>query len=144
MPLGVPASRHLKLGPGGLSDVEWTVQFLQLQHAGTCPRLRTQGTLAALAAEQEAGLIGKDDAKVLREAWILATAVRNAGYLWSPSNTRADILPESSQDLSGLAACMPSSLGHGARWGQELANDVLASMRRARRVMSRLFYGYDE
>lgn len=169
LPMGVRPDRHLKLGPGGLSDVEWTVQLLQLRHAGQSPDLRTTGTLAVLDAEEEAGLIGKEDAAVLRRTWTLVTAVRNACYLWQPGVTRADVLPDSVQDLTGVAACMPPGLswddgqtGDGAdgqgrhdaggqvrvgadtRDGQELSNTVLALMRRARRVMTRLFYGYDD
>ena len=44
------AGINLKLGAGGLSDVEWTVQLLQLQHAGRHPGLRTTATLFALTA----------------------------------------------------------------------------------------------
>lgn len=151
LPMGVRPDRHLKLGPGGLSDVEWTVQLLQLRSAGRLPDLRTTGTLAALDAEEEAGLVGKEDAAVLRRAWTLVTAVRNACYLWQPGVTRADVLPDSVQDLTGVAACMPPGMSWGdadrgtdPRGGQELSNAVLALMRRARRVMTRLFYGYDD
>ena len=37
LPRGADPARHLKLGRGGLSDVEWLAQLLQLQHAGTAP-----------------------------------------------------------------------------------------------------------
>ena len=45
LPRGVDPARNTKLGPGGLADVEWTVQLLQLQHARTVPGLRTTRTL---------------------------------------------------------------------------------------------------
>ena len=44
IPRGVDRALHLKLGPGGLSDVEWIVQLLQLQHAHALPSLRTTRT----------------------------------------------------------------------------------------------------
>jgi glutamate-ammonia-ligase adenylyltransferase len=47
----------IKLGAGGLSDIEWTVQLLALAHGGRDARLRTPGTRAGLAAAAEAGLI---------------------------------------------------------------------------------------
>src|SRR6266568_2916190 len=53
MPRGVDPALHLKLGPGGLADVEWVVQLIQLRHAHAVPGLRTTRTLAALAAAQE-------------------------------------------------------------------------------------------
>ena len=48
---------HTKLGRGGLSDVEWTVQLLQLRHAAEIPGLRTTRTLAALEVAASAGLV---------------------------------------------------------------------------------------
>ena len=44
IPRGADRALHVKLGPGGLSDVEWTVQLLQLQHAHAVPALRTTRT----------------------------------------------------------------------------------------------------
>ena len=55
LPRGADATLHTKLGRGGLSDVEWTVQLLQLQHAARVPGLRTTRTLAALAADGRRG-----------------------------------------------------------------------------------------
>ncbi|MFP3675172.1 hypothetical protein SB724_20365, partial [Bacillus sp. SIMBA_031] len=47
LPRGADPARHVKLGRGGLSDVEWLVQLLQLQHAGKHPDLRTTSTMEA-------------------------------------------------------------------------------------------------
>src|SRR5690606_20998180 len=47
LPRGADPALHTKLGRGGLSDVEWTVQLLQLRHAYRVPELRTTGTLQA-------------------------------------------------------------------------------------------------
>ncbi|MCP5821401.1 hypothetical protein NL352_28895, partial [Klebsiella pneumoniae] len=57
IPRGVDPRRHLKLGPGGLSDIEWTAQIIQLQHAGHDPALRTTSTIDALNAALAAGYI---------------------------------------------------------------------------------------
>ncbi len=82
MPRGADPKLHAKLGPGGLSDVEWTVQLLQLRHgAAEVPGLRTTRTREALAAAREAGLMSEEDACTLDEAWVLATRVRNAVML---------------------------------------------------------------
>ena len=50
IPRGADRALHVKLGPGGLSDVEWTIQLLQLQHAHAVPALRTTRTTEAMAA----------------------------------------------------------------------------------------------
>ena len=55
LPRGTNPARHIKLGPGGLSDVEWAVQVLQLQHAARVSELRTTSTLEALDAARSAG-----------------------------------------------------------------------------------------
>src|SRR5207247_4439932 len=81
MPRGVDPAAHLKLGPGGLSDVEWVVQLLQLRHAHAVPELRTTRTMAGLAAAAGAGLVGEDHAAALAAAWRLAARVRDAVVL---------------------------------------------------------------
>src|SRR5690606_6665375 len=64
LPRGADPHTHLKLGRGGLADIEWTIQLLQMQHAGSVEGLRTPRTLDALAAAREAGLLDEDDAAV--------------------------------------------------------------------------------
>ena len=68
MPRGVDPALHLKLGPGGLADVEWVVQLLQLRHAHAVPGLRTTRTMAGLAAAARAGLVGEGDTTALTTA----------------------------------------------------------------------------
>ena len=138
LPRGVEPARHLKLGRGGLSDVEWTVQLLQLRHAFEVPGLRTTATLAALDAAVGAGLIGADDARTLSEAWVLASRLRDALVLWSgrSGGAHADQLPHDRQALAGLARVM----GYPAGSGAELEEDYLRAARRARAVVERVFY----
>src|SRR5919199_4636071 len=81
LPRGADPHRHLKLGRGGLSDVEGTVQLLQLRHAGRLPGLRAPSTLAALRAAAAEGLVPGPDAEVLEAAWLLASRLRNAVVL---------------------------------------------------------------
>ena len=57
LPRGADPATHFKLGRGGLSDVEWTVQLLQMQHAGRIPELRTTKTLEALQVAVEHDLL---------------------------------------------------------------------------------------
>ncbi|MED7634191.1 UNVERIFIED_CONTAM: bifunctional glutamine-synthetase adenylyltransferase/deadenyltransferase, partial [Lactobacillus paragasseri] len=83
LPRGVRRDRHLKLGRGGLSDVEWTVQLLQLQHAHDIEAWQVNSTMQALDVLVEHGLIVMEDAKILRDAWQMCTAARNGNYLWN-------------------------------------------------------------
>ena len=137
LPRGVRREQHLKLGKGGLSDVEWTVQLMQLRHAGECAGLRVTSTLAALDELERCQLVASGDAEVLRKAWRMCTAARNGNYLWSGRVTQADIVPDDMYSLGGIAVY----LGYDANSGQHFENDLLSAMRKARDVTERLFYG---
>ncbi len=101
LPRGADPARHVKLGRGGLSDVEWLVQLIQLQHAGEHPELRTTSTLDALAAAEKLELIAEDDAGLLREAWRLASRIRSANVI--VTGRASDLLPSSRKDLEAVA-----------------------------------------
>jgi glutamate-ammonia-ligase adenylyltransferase len=135
LPRGADPYRHLKLGRGGLADVEWTVQLFQLQHAHDVPELREPSTLGALAAVLEAGLVTAEDAAVLAEAWRTASRMRNAVMLWK--GKPSDLAPSSYQDLEGVARLM----GYGPGSAGKLDDDYQRVTRRARAVVERLFYG---
>jgi len=135
LPRGADPHRHLKLGRGGLADVEWTVQLLQLQHAHQVPALRTTSTLAALAAAAGAGLLEAADAEVLRTAWQLASRLRNATVLWR--GRPSDALPTNVRDLDGVARI----IGYPPASAAGLDDDYQRITRRARAVVQRVFYG---
>ena len=135
LPQGADPNRHLKLGRGSLSDVEWLVQLLQLQHAAAVPSLRTTSTLVALAEAVQAGLVVPADAAVLRSAWIFASRARSAITLWT--NQTSNVLPADRAALEGIARVMEYPPGSG----NQLEDDYLAVTRRCRAVFERLFYG---
>ena len=63
------AGREIKLGPGGLRDIEFAVQLLQLVHGRTDETLRAAATLDALAALAKGGYVGREDAASLAAAY---------------------------------------------------------------------------
>src|SRR5262249_18002954 len=63
------AARELKLGPGGLRDIEFAVQLLQLVHGRTDEKLRVPATLPALTALAAGGYVGRADAADLAESY---------------------------------------------------------------------------
>ena len=134
LPQAADPARHVKLGRGSLSDVEWFVQLLQLQHAAAKPALKTTSTLEALDAVVEAGLVTDADAAKLREAWIIASRVRSALTLWL--NKTADVLPDDRLQLEGIARLMGYPPGCASR----LEEDYLRTTRQARQVFERGFY----
>ncbi|HET6911443.1 MAG TPA: bifunctional [glutamine synthetase] adenylyltransferase/[glutamine synthetase]-adenylyl-L-tyrosine phosphorylase [Mycobacteriales bacterium] len=135
LPRGTDPTLHIKLGRGGLSDVEWTVQLLQLQHAGAHEQLRTTATVAALGTARELGLLTDEDASVLVEAWQLATRIRNAVML--ASGRASDLVPTDPRSLAVTARAM----GYPAGSSQELLEDYRRATRRSRSVYDRVFFG---
>jgi glutamate-ammonia-ligase adenylyltransferase len=137
LPRGVDRRLHTKLGPGGLSDVEWVAQLLQLQHAHEVPGLRTTRTLAALDAAVEAGLLDAEDAATLTDAWRMATRIRNAIML--VRGRASDLLPtEHHRERSAVT----NVLGYSASGA--LLEDYRRHARHARGVVERIFYGVDD
>ncbi|HEX8006056.1 MAG TPA: bifunctional [glutamine synthetase] adenylyltransferase/[glutamine synthetase]-adenylyl-L-tyrosine phosphorylase, partial [Trebonia sp.] len=141
IPRGADRALHVKLGPGGLSDVEWTVQLLQLRHAFAVPELRTTRTLDALAVAVQAGLVTACDAVTLGDAWRLAARIRNAVML--VQGRPGDMLPSRYRELTAVARLLgykDSASAWGDTSAQALEQEYRRTARRARAVMERLFY----
>ncbi|WP_371659397.1 bifunctional [glutamine synthetase] adenylyltransferase/[glutamine synthetase]-adenylyl-L-tyrosine phosphorylase [Streptomyces sp. NBC_00280] len=135
MPRGADPTLHTKLGRGGLSDVEWTVQLMQLQHGWVEPGLRTTRTREALAAACAAELISGEDAAILDEAWVLATRVRNAVML--VRGRAGDTFPSGGRELGAVGRY----LGYGPGHVGDMIDAYRRTTRRARGVVETLFYG---
>jgi glutamate-ammonia-ligase adenylyltransferase len=135
LPRGADRTRHLKLGRGGLTDVEWCVQLLALCHAHEVPALRQPGTVAGLRAARDAGLLTTDDFEVLAHAWTFVSRLRNATVLWR--GRPSDALPSGIRDLDGVARI----LGYPAGAAVVMDDDYRAATRRARAAAERVLYG---
>ncbi|WNM34672.1 bifunctional [glutamine synthetase] adenylyltransferase/[glutamine synthetase]-adenylyl-L-tyrosine phosphorylase [Streptomyces sp. Li-HN-5-11] len=135
LPRGADPKLHTKLGPGGLSDVEWTVQLLQMRHGAAEPGLRTTRTRQALVAAREVGLVSAEDASILDEAWVLATRVRNAVML--VRGRAGDTFPSDPRELAAVGRY----LGHGPGHVGDMLDAYRRTARRARGVVETLFYG---
>ena len=138
LPRGIDPARHLKLGPGGLSDVEWSAQVLQLAHAGRIAGLRTTSTTGALQAAVQAGLLSADDGGVLVAAWILASRLRSAIVLGTgrASGPRAQVLPVQIREIRLVGRLV--GLGSGRE--RELEDLYRRSARHTRAVVERIVF----
>ena len=134
LPRGADRKTHLKLGHGGLSDVEWVVQLAQLRHAHAHPQLRTTSTIDALQAAISAGLIDEEQGTDLQRAWELASRIRNAGVLFRSRGVEA--VPSDTRDADGIARI----LGLPGGSGEILADTYRRYARRARVAHEALFY----
>ena len=135
LPQGVDPRRHLKLGPGTLSDVEWLIQIVQLEHAHAVPALRTTSTLAALDVAVGVGFVPEEAGERLREAWRLSSRLRSAMTLLTGQTK--DVLPADPRELDGVGRI----LGYPDRSAVAVEEEYLRVTRRARKVFETLFYG---
>ena len=134
LPFGADPRRNTKLGRGSLSDVEWLVQSLQLQHGRTVDSVRTASTLDALNALATAAILEPAEATALRDAWLLASRIRSAATLFTGKNS--DVVPIDRYELEGIARILAYPPGGGSA----LENDYLRITRQARQVFESNFY----
>jgi glutamate-ammonia-ligase adenylyltransferase len=139
IPPGADPQFHLKLGPGSLSDVEWTAQLLQLQTG-----VRAAGTVEALALLEAGGHLTPQDASALRNSYRFCERTRNRWHLvgsflaaGGPGGAKtagADSLPQRPEQLGRLARSLGTSVAG-------LRDEYRRYTRRARQVTERVFYG---
>lgn len=126
---------HTKLGRGGLADVEWAVQLLQLRHGHAEPAARVPGTAAALDALEAAGRLAPDRASALRAAYRFCARVRNRLFL--QEGRPRDSLPADPAAVTRLAR----SLGYEGSPRSGLREEYRRVTRRGRRAFEAVFYG---
>ncbi len=133
LPQGADPTRHVKLGRGSLSDVEWLVQLLQLRYAGHHESLRRADTLGTLHALAEEGVVPDADVTVLSNAWLLSSELRNALTLF---RVAPDVLPVDRHVLEGAARLM----GYSPRSASRLEEHYLRTTRLSRQAFERHFF----
>ena len=133
LPRGADPNTHTKLGRGGLADIEWTVQLLQLRYAHKVPALHNTSTLESLNAIGAAELIAEGDVELLRQAWLAATSARNALVLVRGKPT--DQLPGPGRQLNAVAL----AAGWDTDDGGEFLDNYLRVTRRAKAVVRKVF-----
>jgi glutamate-ammonia-ligase adenylyltransferase len=74
---GGESSSNVKLGVGGIREIEFFVQALQLIHGGRAPAVRERGTLPALEALAACGLVTEPEARTLADAYVFLRTVEH-------------------------------------------------------------------
>jgi glutamate-ammonia-ligase adenylyltransferase len=132
LPRGEDPDFHLKLGPGGLSDIEFLVQLWQLRLGRSHSELQTTSTLEALDRLAEIGVISLGEAEHLAMTYRLCTQLRNRLFLQTARSH--DSLPLDGEEGARLAR----SLGYDSR--SELREEYRRTTRRARRIFEHRFF----
>jgi glutamate-ammonia-ligase adenylyltransferase len=125
---------HVKLGKGGLNDIEFLVQLNQMRFGGHNPELRIPGTEAALEQLAESGYLSSAAAGDLVAAYRFCGTLRNRLFL--QMGRPIDSLPTDQDELTRLAL----SLGHFDAPRSSIREEYRRLTRRARRLVERNFY----
>jgi glutamate-ammonia-ligase adenylyltransferase len=132
LPKGADPATHVKLGRGGLADVDWAIQLIQMRYGHDVPEIRDTSTLAALTAARAAGLLSDADTEAFVTAWTAASRVRNA--LMLVRGRPSEQLPRHGIELAGVVRL----LGGGDTG--EFVDGYLRTARHARNVFERVFH----
>jgi glutamate-ammonia-ligase adenylyltransferase len=135
IPRGTEPRRHLKLGPGGLSDIEFAVQLIQLEHGNDHEQLRASNTVAVLRAAADFGCLDATTAKVFEEAYEFLAKLRNRYFLLV--GKPRDTLTTKPEELEALGI----ALGFDDQPRQELEETYLRTTRRVRKRAEPLIFG---
>lgn len=95
---------HIKLGPGGIREVEFIVQLFQLVRGGRQPELQVRPLLAALAVERRLNLLGAEEAGLLDEAYRYLRRVEHV--LQYRDDQQTHLLPEDDTTRGALAEAL--------------------------------------
>jgi glutamate-ammonia-ligase adenylyltransferase len=135
VPKGTDPRRHIKMGPGGVADIEFAIQIIQRQHGHAHPDLRTTSTIDAIESAAKLDLLAHDDARRLADAYRFMARLRNR--LFFMVGRPVDALPTKPEDLEALGI----SMGYLSQPRQEIEEEYLRITRRARRITEPLIYG---
>jgi [glutamine synthetase] adenylyltransferase / [glutamine synthetase]-adenylyl-L-tyrosine phosphorylase len=135
IPRGTDPRRHFKLGPGGLSDVEFAVQVLQLRHGAEARELQVGRTVDALHGAVAAGVLQAADEEVLQSSYRFLSEMRNKLFFISGRPT--DVLPPKPEGMEALGIAM----GYESQPRQELEEEYLRVTRRCRKVAEPIIFG---
>ena len=134
-----PGQVNLKYSAGGLIDIEYAVQYLQVMHGHDHPSLRTPNTLQALAALVNAGLVARADGAGLRKAYVFIRMLVD-GLRMVRGNTKDLVLPPSdSEEFVSLARRVGYTRDDWRAGARELEADIQQHMKLTKTFFERTF-----
>ena len=122
-------SRDIKLGRGGIREIEFLAQMFQLMRGGTDPRFRVRPTLEVLELIKQCGILPADNVESLQAAYIFLRRLEHRIQVWDDQQTH--YLPDDSDARSRLALSMQDE--------QVQANIFMAELDRHQNNVAQLF-----
>ena len=137
--LVAPGKVNVKYSAGGLIDIEYTAQYLQVMHGHNHPGLHTPNTLQALAALVNGGLLPRTDGAGLRKAYIFFRMLVD-GLRMVRGNTKDLVLPPpDSEEFVSLARRVGYTRDDWRAGARELQSDIQQHMRLTKTFYERTF-----
>lgn len=127
------AGRNIKLGTGGIREIEFFVQAFQLLYGGSQPGIRTTNTLQALEVLRDSGYVAREDYTTLREAYVFLRNLEHKLQLVHDRQTHT--LP---QDESELARCA-RRMGYRGAGGKSPSEEFNQQLERHRKAVRHVF-----
>ncbi len=132
----IKGHRDLKHGLGGITDIEFAVQLLQLKHGGRCPKIRTPGTLSTLNELQGENLLTQDTSQELQEAYLFLREVEMNLRIVHERPLHA--LPSKAPEQDKLARRLGFSRKEDQREGELLMSEYNRLAARVREMYNRI------
>ena len=137
IPGGIDPRMHIKLGPGGLSDIQWLVELLQLQSGSEDRDLRSSSTRQALLELLHRGKLTQSEYQRAASTWEFGQELRRARVIAAgPSTSKNDVIPSNTEQLVAMAMLM----GYSRDQREEMTTKWLTSSRKMREVFEKLFW----
>jgi glutamate-ammonia-ligase adenylyltransferase len=130
--------REIKRGPGGLRDIEFAVQLLQLVHGRVDETLRCGGTLPALRALVAGGYVGREDGETLLRGYRFLRGVEHRLQLQQLKRTHT--VPDDPAGLRWLAAALGYTAMPGRDAVESFRSDWVGHAANVRRLHVKLLY----
>ena len=131
-------SSHIKMGFGGIRDIEFTVQYLQLLHGAEHASLRVRGTLEALQAIQALGLLPEKEVEILGQGYEFLRRIENKLHLFN--NRQTFIVPTDALSLRRLAKSMGFRDTRTDRAENIFHSELGKRMLESRTIFEKIFY----
>jgi glutamate-ammonia-ligase adenylyltransferase len=117
-------ANDVKLSRGGIREIEFTVQLLQVVRGGQFPELRTRPTLDAIQRVAKAGLMPAETALALTQAYVFLRKVEHRVQYLDDQQTH--VLPTQDADLQWIASTMGYAASHDFLTDLDAHREVVA------------------
>jgi glutamate-ammonia-ligase adenylyltransferase len=129
---------NVKMGRGGIRDIEFSVQAIQLRHAFQQPSLRQQNTLDALEAIRRLNLLEELDCETLRQGYLFLRGIED--YLHLYDNRREFNIPGEKRKLRALARTLGFSDSDQEKAGDRFLSQFQRTRHACRELFERIFF----